>query len=46
MPETLVVNFFAVAGAGKTTCAWEVAAELKKINIVTEYVPEYAKELV
>ena len=46
MPETLVVNFFAGPGAGKTTCAWEVAAELKKKNIVTEYVPEYAKELV
>ncbi|MEM1486417.1 AAA family ATPase (plasmid) [Oscillospiraceae bacterium PP1C4] len=44
--KTLVVNFFAGAGAGKTTCAWEVAAELKKANIVTEYVPEYAKELV
>jgi len=46
MPETLVVNFFAGPGAGKTTYAWEVAAELKKRNIVTEYVPEYAKELV
>ena len=44
--ETLIVNFFAGPGAGKTTCAWEVAAELKKRNIVTEYVPEYAKELV
>ncbi len=41
-----MVNFFAGPGAGKTTCAWEVAAELKKLNIVTEYVPEYAKELV
>jgi len=46
IPETLVVNFFAGPAAGKTTCAWEVAAELKKRNIVTEYVPEYAKELV
>ncbi|MCL2344062.1 MAG: ATP-binding protein, partial [Firmicutes bacterium] len=44
--DTLVVNFFAGPSAGKTTCAWEVAAELKKRNIVTEYVPEYAKELV
>ena len=44
--ETLLVNFFAGPGAGKTTCAWEVAAELKKTGVVAEYVPEYAKELV
>ena len=44
--ETLVINFFAGAGAEKTTCAWEVAAELKKLNIVAEYASEYAKELV
>lgn len=37
---------FAGPGAGKTTCAWAVAAELKKAGYVTEYVPEYAKELV
>lgn len=48
MPDkkTLVINFFAGPGAGKTTCAWEVASELKKQGYVTEYVPEYAKELV
>lgn len=33
-------------GAGKTTAAWEIAAALKKAGVVTEYVPEYAKELV
>ena len=44
--KTLVVNLFAGPGAGKTTCAWEIASELKKRGIVTEYVPEYAKELV
>lgn len=44
--KTLVVNLFAGPGAGKTTCAWEIASELKKRNINTEYVPEYAKELV
>ena len=44
--NTLVVNLFAGPGAGKTTCAWEIASELKKRNINTEYVPEYAKELV
>lgn len=37
---------FAGPGAGKTTAAWEIASELKKRGYVTEYVPEYAKELV
>lgn len=44
--NTLVVNCFAGPGAGKTTCAWEVAAELKKKGINCEYISEYAKELV
>lgn len=44
--STLVINFFAGPGAGKTTCAWEIASKLKKLNINTEYVSEYAKELV
>ena len=43
--NTLIINFYAGASAGKTTCAWLVAGELKKRNIVTEYVSEYAKEL-
>lgn len=43
--KTIVVNFFAGPCAGKTTCAWEVASELKKRGIETEYVSEYAKEL-
>lgn len=46
MRKTAVVNMLAGPGAGKTTCAWEIAAELKKHGIVTEYVSEYAKELV
>lgn len=46
MKNTLVVNLFAGPGAGKTTCAWEIASELKKRGVVTEYVAEYAKELV
>lgn len=46
MRNTIVVNLFAGPGAGKTTCAWAIASELKKRNIETEYVPEYAKELV
>lgn len=44
--NTLVVNLFAGPGAGKTTCAWEIASKLKKLGYVTEYVGEYAKELV
>lgn len=41
-----MVNLYAGPGAGKTTSAWEIAARLKKENINTEYVSEYAKELV
>ncbi len=44
--KTVVVNLFAGPGAGKTTCAWAIASELKKRNIEAEYVSEYAKELV
>lgn len=44
--KTVVVNMFAGPGAGKTTCAWEIASELKKQGFITEYVAEYAKELV
>lgn len=44
--NTVVVNLFAGPGAGKTTCAWEIASELKKRGIEAEYVSEYAKELV
>lgn len=44
--QTVVVNAFAGPGAGKTTSAWEIAAELKKKGMVVEYVSEYAKELV
>lgn len=44
--QTVVVNCFAGPGAGKTTCAWEIASELKKRGIEAEYVGEYAKELV
>lgn len=44
--DTVVVNLFAGPGAGKTTCAWEIASELKKRGIEAEYVSEYAKEMV
>lgn len=44
--HTVVVNLVGGPGAGKTTCAWEIAAELKKVGLVVEYVPEVAKEYV
>lgn len=44
--KTLVINLFAGPGAGKTTCAWAIASKLKMLHINTEYVSEYAKELV
>lgn len=44
--NTLIVNLFGGPASGKTTCAWEVASKLKKQRIITEYVSEYAKELV
>ena len=44
--QTIVINLFAGPGAGKTTCAWEIASELKKRGYEAEYVSEYAKEFV
>ena len=44
--QTLIVNAFGGPGVGKTTCCWHIASELKKRGILTEYVSEYAKELV
>jgi tRNA uridine 5-carbamoylmethylation protein Kti12 len=44
--KTLIVNAFGGPGVGKTTCCWHIASELKKRGILTEYVSEYAKELV
>ena len=42
----LVVNFFAGAGAGKSTIASEVFWKLKKLGYSTELVGEYAKEAI
>lgn len=44
--NTLVINAFGGAGAGKTTACFEIAEKLKKNGYVVEYAPEYAKELV
>lgn len=46
MCMTIVVNILGGPGAGKTTAAWKIAAELKTQGYVTEYVPEFAKEKV
>lgn len=43
--ETLVVNFFAGPGAGKSTLSRAVSAELSMRGYLSEYVPEYAKDL-
>lgn len=44
--NTLIVNLYAGPGAGKSTSAWQIAAELKLKGLNAEYVSEYAKELV
>lgn len=44
--ETLVINAFGGAGAGKTTACLGICEELKKAGYIAEYVQEYAKELV
>jgi deoxyadenosine/deoxycytidine kinase len=41
-----VLNVFAGPGAGKSTLAAQIYAELKKRHINIEYVPEFPKELV
>lgn len=44
--DTVVINAFAGAGAGKTTACLEISEKLKKSGYVVEYVQEYAKDLV
>lgn len=44
--KTLVVNIYGGPGAGKSTTALQLVAELKKQGLTAEYVSEYAKELV
>lgn len=43
--NTICVNLFAGAGAGKSTCATGIFTLLKHHNINAEYVSEYAKDL-
>lgn len=44
--NSLVVNAFGGPGAGKSTACFYIVEELKKMGYVTEYVAEYAKDLV
>lgn len=44
--NTVVINAFGGAGAGKSTACLHIVAELKKRGYVAEYVSEYAKDLV
>jgi adenylylsulfate kinase-like enzyme len=44
--QTILVNLFAGAGAGKSTCASGVFSLLKHHNVNAELITEYAKDLV
>ena len=46
MQETIIVNILGGPGIGKSTCALQVVAEIKKQGYQAEYVQEVAKELV
>lgn len=43
---TLIVNIYGGPGAGKSTTALQLVAELKKLGYHADYVSEVAKELV
>ena len=44
--QSIVVNAFGGPGAGKSTACFHIVESLKKQGYVTEYVSEYAKDLV
>lgn len=44
--RVLVVNLFGGPGVGKSTLAMRLASDLKMLHVETEYVSEYAKDLV
>lgn len=46
MNNTIVVNLFGAPGAGKSTGAAHIFAELKMCGINTELVTEFAKDKV
>ena len=43
---TIIVNFFAGSGVGKSVLATDLFSKLKKLNIETELALEFAKDLV
>ncbi|MCM1232297.1 MAG: ATP-binding protein [Clostridium sp.] len=44
--NTIVINLFGEPSAGKSTCAMDIAAKLKRKGINAEYVSEFAKDKV
>lgn len=44
--NTIVVNLFGEPSVGKSTCAMDIAARLKRNGINAEYVSEFAKDKV
>ncbi|MCM1059826.1 MAG: ATP-binding protein [Eubacterium sp.] len=44
--KTIVINLFGEPSAGKSTCAMDIAARLKRKGINAEYVSEFAKDKV
>lgn len=44
--NTIVINLFGEPSAGKSTCAMDITAKLKRKGINAEYVPEFAKDKV
>lgn len=44
--DTIVINLFGEPSAGKSTCAMDITAQLKRHGINAEYVSEFAKDKV
>lgn len=44
--KTIVINLFGEPSAGKSTCAMDITAKLKRNGITAEYISEFAKDKV
>lgn len=44
--KTVVINLFGEPSAGKSTCAMDITAKLKRSGITAEYISEFAKDKV
>ena len=44
--NTIVINLFGEPSSGKSTCAMDIAAKLKRKGISAEYISEFAKDKV